>query len=285
LTIHEMELTDLMSFYENNEVIFTLYHERQGMWDRMQQLESTSNDPGRYTNRGGNLLKEERERKTISKRLPKLEAEIYELVAAYNKRHKRPFTVHGRPIDEVIQSDWERKGELKQTQLSARKKKDTTPTNLKSHQITTIKTPRTVGSNLTAGRKMTKMMASASTISVASSRYLHPGSARKAANVTRSATTLRAGDKRKLPAVPLSMAHAKRSLLKELSNSPAFLKPSKPMTRQSPSRSKPATTATLKVYDSGSATKRVSSVEYLKVDRIDEIISLPPLSVHEAVMD
>jgi Ase1/PRC1/MAP65 family protein len=253
LTIHEMELQDLKSFYENNAAIFDLYQDRQEMWNRKQQLECTSHDPGRYTNRGGNLLKEEKERKILSKRLPKIEAEIGTLVIAYNKRHKRPFTVHGRPIEEAIQADWERDRNLKQALLSARKKKDETP---KANNATTIRTPRTAGSNLTTTRKM-----ATSTMSVASTKYLHPSSsAKKPANITRSATTLRAGDKRKLPSPPLTMAHAKRSLLKELSNSPAFLKPGRPVTKQQTSHIavKVASTASMKVYNAGTTTKRVS---------------------------
>lgn len=101
--------------------IFDLVKERQTLWDRMNALEAKPSEPGRYNNRGGQLLKEEKERKMISKKLPIIEQELIELVQEYEARHTRKFTIHGEPLDEVIQRAWSRKEEAKELVKSARK--------------------------------------------------------------------------------------------------------------------------------------------------------------------
>lgn len=58
-----------------------MIEQRKVLWDRMAALEAKASEPGRYNNRGGQLLKEERERKTIANKLPKIEAELTELVS------------------------------------------------------------------------------------------------------------------------------------------------------------------------------------------------------------
>lgn len=66
LEMHEDELRELKLFYENNEPIFKLIQERQDLWNQMELLQNKEQDPKRYANRGGQLLKEEKERKMIS---------------------------------------------------------------------------------------------------------------------------------------------------------------------------------------------------------------------------
>lgn len=39
---------------------------RKNLWLKMTELEARSTEPGRYHNRGGQLLKEEKERKAIA---------------------------------------------------------------------------------------------------------------------------------------------------------------------------------------------------------------------------
>uniref|UniRef100_A0A1A9Z4W8 Protein regulator of cytokinesis 1 n=1 Tax=Glossina pallidipes TaxID=7398 RepID=A0A1A9Z4W8_GLOPL len=80
LMLHELELEDLKLYYENNRQLFELYADRNILWDRMQALEAKASEPGRYNNRGGQLLKEEKERKTIDTKLPKIERQIQQLV-------------------------------------------------------------------------------------------------------------------------------------------------------------------------------------------------------------
>uniref|UniRef100_A0A1B0FHD6 Protein regulator of cytokinesis 1 n=1 Tax=Glossina morsitans morsitans TaxID=37546 RepID=A0A1B0FHD6_GLOMM len=79
LQLHELELKDLKSFYENNRQLFELFADRNILWCRMQALEARVSEPGRLNNRGGQLLKEEKERKTIATKLPKVEQQIRDL--------------------------------------------------------------------------------------------------------------------------------------------------------------------------------------------------------------
>lgn len=104
-------------------------------------LETKENDPGRYKNRGGNLLKEEKERKAIASKLPKILEEITELVNNYEQMTNRKFLVFGRSVLEVISEDYDKRRELKEGQMSARKEvKGVTP----SYRNTTTRTPMSV---------------------------------------------------------------------------------------------------------------------------------------------
>lgn len=127
LILHEMELEDLKAFYQNNEKIFKLFEDRQILWDRMIALEKKASEPGRYNNRGGQLLKEEKERKTIASKLPKIESLITELVQEYEEKEHKKFQIYGEDILELISRDWEKKKIEKEKLSSARKNPPQTP--------------------------------------------------------------------------------------------------------------------------------------------------------------
>ncbi|XP_017125771.1 protein regulator of cytokinesis 1-like [Drosophila elegans] len=121
LEAFEMELDELKSYYNSNRKIFDLYANRVELWSRMAALEAKSNDPNRFNNRGGQLLKEERERKAMSCQLPKIDQQITELVNAYTSHTGRPFLVNGVDILESMSADWEVHRQSKK-QPSAQKK-------------------------------------------------------------------------------------------------------------------------------------------------------------------
>ncbi|XP_030378489.1 protein regulator of cytokinesis 1 isoform X2 [Scaptodrosophila lebanonensis] len=121
LELHELELDDLKTYYNNNKELFELFARRAELWERMEALEAKAKEPNRYNNRGGQLLKEERERKTITAKLPKIEQQITELVHAYVEREHHPFLVHGENILERMANDWEQRRQVKEQQSSARK--------------------------------------------------------------------------------------------------------------------------------------------------------------------
>jgi len=121
LELHELELDDLKTFYNKNKEIFDLYESRAELWARMEALEAKASEPNRFNNRGGQLLKEEKERKAITSKLPKIEQQITELVQAYEAQENTAFLVHGENILERMAADWERHRQAKQ-QNSARKK-------------------------------------------------------------------------------------------------------------------------------------------------------------------
>jgi Ase1/PRC1/MAP65 family protein len=64
---HEAEVRRYEIFFTENREIFDLLSRRAELWDRMGQLEIAATDSNRLNNRGGQLLKEEKERKQIQK--------------------------------------------------------------------------------------------------------------------------------------------------------------------------------------------------------------------------
>ncbi|KAH8387925.1 hypothetical protein KR093_010342, partial [Drosophila rubida] len=126
LELHELELDDLKGYYNGNKEIFELFASRGEIWARMEALEAKANEPNRFNNRGGQLLKEERERKAIGSKLPKIEQQITELVQAYELRTRSPFLVYGENILEHMANDWVRLRQAKEQQSSARKQVTTT---------------------------------------------------------------------------------------------------------------------------------------------------------------
>ncbi|XP_065365998.1 protein regulator of cytokinesis 1-like [Calliphora vicina] len=201
LVLHEMELEDLKLYYETNKQIFDLYADRNILWDRMNALESKASEPGRYNNRGGQLLKEEKERKTIATKLPKIEQQICELVRQYEEIEHAPFLVFGENIIDVMAAQWDQKRRDKEMLQSARKnagkQKSATKTN------STMRTPLS--------------MKNASSVS---SLRKTPSTSSLASNAAASS------QKRKLNPTDRNTPMAKRSLMNALNSPSVFLKPS-----------------------------------------------------------
>ncbi|XP_049293352.1 protein regulator of cytokinesis 1-like [Anopheles funestus] len=209
LKIHELELENLKTFYNENEAIFQMVHQRQEMWDRMLALENKSNDPTRYNNRGGKLLEEEKERRRISCQLPKIEAKLLETCKQYEEEHGRQFTVYGTSVQEVIEQQWKQREESKHQISSARKKANG------------ILGMSSVGR--TPGRGGDSMIKSSSIMGSNRSRLMAGGGSTMKAPITpllaKSATKAGSYLKRKMATPTNNTMHAKRSLLREL-NSP-----------------------------------------------------------------
>ncbi|XP_033241793.1 protein regulator of cytokinesis 1-like [Drosophila pseudoobscura] len=122
LELHELVLDDLKSFYKCNKVIFDLYGTRAELWSRMQALVAKANEPKRFNNRAGQLLKEENERKAITSKLRKIEHQITELVREYEVQSHRPFLVYGENILELMAgSEWKRCPQTKQQNPALKK--------------------------------------------------------------------------------------------------------------------------------------------------------------------
>ncbi|XP_037931858.1 protein regulator of cytokinesis 1-like [Teleopsis dalmanni] len=121
LVLHELELDDLQTYYETNQEIFELFESRKILWERMMALENKATEPGRYNNRGGQLLKEEKERKTITTKLPIIERKITELVKIYKVREHKPFTVYGENIVDYMSNEWAQKRQAKEQRTNIRK--------------------------------------------------------------------------------------------------------------------------------------------------------------------
>lgn len=213
LLSHETALKDLQCYYENNKEIFELYENRKILWDRMTALELKALDPGRYNNRGGQLLKEEKERKVIQTKLPKIEQRIKQLVIKYEEREQQPFLVFGENILDVIAAEWENLRQTKAQFSSARKKSH-------SPKVLVRGTPMALKNSSTGSMGRTPLQSRNRAIQSSETK------------------------KRKLNAADKLIPLPKRSLLYSVNKPGTFLKPSNEVKR-SPSKSPQKTTRVL----------------------------------------
>ncbi|XP_012229224.2 protein regulator of cytokinesis 1-like isoform X1 [Linepithema humile] len=121
LMLHELEVEKLRKFYNDNRTIFDLLEQRENVIIKIKELLQRANNPDRYHNRGGQLLMEERERKTIQKKLPKIEEELRQLINEYETVHNQMFTIHGTSLENVLAESWENIHHEKETIKKARK--------------------------------------------------------------------------------------------------------------------------------------------------------------------
>lgn len=84
-------------------------------------MDAKQNEPNRFNNRGGQLLREEKERKIADAKIPKIEKEIAALVEEYYEKSKRKFTINGECLVEMMEHDWESYRGSKELLKSARK--------------------------------------------------------------------------------------------------------------------------------------------------------------------
>ncbi|XP_031350000.1 protein regulator of cytokinesis 1-like isoform X2 [Photinus pyralis] len=123
LSIHDLELRKLHVYYSNNSDLFALLEKRSELWSRMLELENNASAPDRLKNRGCQLLKEEKERNTLQKRLPKIEQELIRLADLYAVKHKKPFYSYSKTVHEIIAETHSTLDEDKKQKLSILKQK------------------------------------------------------------------------------------------------------------------------------------------------------------------
>lgn len=107
LTLHEIEVEKMQKFYNDNRVIFELLEQRESLLKKTKELIQRETNPDRFHNRGGQLLMEEKERKVIQKKLPKLEEELNQLVNEYEKKNNCKFTIYGISLENILTESWE----------------------------------------------------------------------------------------------------------------------------------------------------------------------------------
>ena len=87
-------------------LLFFIQIQRRALcWAKWLELEAIEDDPGRLANRGGALLKHEKEKKSTKKMLDRAEADIKKLDAEYVKVHGTHFTIRGIPVLECIDEE------------------------------------------------------------------------------------------------------------------------------------------------------------------------------------
>ncbi|XP_064153439.1 protein regulator of cytokinesis 1-like isoform X2 [Anguilla rostrata] len=107
LSRHDKELLKVKAFYEKARPLLETVERWNKNWVLFHDFEKKASDPNRFSNRGGALLKEAKERVRVQKLLPKLEEELRSGAAAWEKDHGTVFLVWGERAADRITSQWE----------------------------------------------------------------------------------------------------------------------------------------------------------------------------------
>ncbi|XP_039714125.1 protein regulator of cytokinesis 1 isoform X2 [Pteropus medius] len=105
--LHDAEIVRLRNYYEVHKDLFEGVHKWEKSWKLFLELERKASDPSRLTNRGGNLLKEEKQRARLQKTLPKLEEELKAQIENWEEAHSKAFVVNGQKFMEYVTEQWE----------------------------------------------------------------------------------------------------------------------------------------------------------------------------------
>nr|XP_016853767.1 PREDICTED: protein regulator of cytokinesis 1 [Anolis carolinensis] len=103
---HDAEILRMKQYYETHQELFEGVRKWEDSWRHFQELERKASDPSRFTNRGGNLLKEEKLRVKLQKTLSKLEAELQDRVERWEQEHREPFLVQEQPFLQYVAEQW-----------------------------------------------------------------------------------------------------------------------------------------------------------------------------------
>lgn len=101
--------------------LFKKFNDYKILVERLIALDAKENEPGRLNNRGGQLLKEEKERNAINSKLPKIDSEICAMAKQFEEENKRKFLVWGEDILLVIENFYTARKTMKKEHVSARK--------------------------------------------------------------------------------------------------------------------------------------------------------------------
>nr|XP_028568626.1 protein regulator of cytokinesis 1-like isoform X2 [Podarcis muralis] len=96
LSQHDEELLRIKEVYEKNKHLYDNVHKWNAIGERLGELEKKSTDPSRLLNRGGTLLKEERERSKLQKQLLKLGEELKKDTEDWEKENNSHFLVNNQ---------------------------------------------------------------------------------------------------------------------------------------------------------------------------------------------
>ncbi|CAM9408539.1 unnamed protein product [Bubo scandiacus] len=107
LELHDAEVGKMKSYYETHKDLFEAVQKWEESWKLFLELERKATDPSRFTNRGGNLLKEEKQRAKLQKTLSKLQEELETRVQAWEAEFEGAFLVKGQHFMEYMTEQWQ----------------------------------------------------------------------------------------------------------------------------------------------------------------------------------
>uniref|UniRef100_A0A3Q1F1T8 Protein regulator of cytokinesis 1a n=1 Tax=Acanthochromis polyacanthus TaxID=80966 RepID=A0A3Q1F1T8_9TELE len=141
LNLHEAEVSTLKKYYESHSELFEGVSKWQDNWTLYLELDKKANDPSRFNNRGGNLLKEEKQRSDLQKSLPKLEKNLKAQIDAWEEQHCKEFLVNGQKFLEYVQQQWDQHHSEKEKEKLERQMKKTKQTQEDMLYGTVMRTP------------------------------------------------------------------------------------------------------------------------------------------------
>merc|ERR1712013_928387 len=156
LEAHEAEAAKVKNYLHDNKELFNKVAQRQEVWNKFMELERRAKDPSRLLNaRGKSLLVEEKERNKVNKALPRVEQELEDLIADWERLHQTQFLVGGVCLKDFIETQKQEHVQQLEAEKHAREKqkketllqetrygaKPSTPARLKGHNSTAKMTP------------------------------------------------------------------------------------------------------------------------------------------------
>ncbi|MEE6460342.1 hypothetical protein FKM82_000927 [Ascaphus truei] len=130
---HDEEVVRLKLHYEKCKEMLEAVIKWETNWEQFVVLEKKASDPNRFSNRGGTLLKQEKDRAKLQKLLSRLEEELKTRIEAWEADHGYAFLVRGCRFVDYVASQWETHKRQKE-----REKQDKTN---KKDETTAYKTP------------------------------------------------------------------------------------------------------------------------------------------------
>ncbi|XP_035383534.1 protein regulator of cytokinesis 1-like isoform X2 [Electrophorus electricus] len=128
LNLHDSELLKVKEFYKVARPLLENLEKWEKNWALFQDFERKAADPNRFSNRGGALLKESKDRAKVQKLLPKLEEELKARVDTWETEQGCTFLMKGQSVMEYISRQWEEYRSQKDKEKNERmsKKADST---------------------------------------------------------------------------------------------------------------------------------------------------------------
>lgn len=99
-------------YYEFCREIYALIEKYKDLWQKIKELEKEEEQPDRYKNRGGKLLREEKERNKLQKQISLAEDKLLKFSSEYYLQHGKPFLTRGVTIDYYINHEREAQKEV-----------------------------------------------------------------------------------------------------------------------------------------------------------------------------
>ncbi|XP_053128405.1 protein regulator of cytokinesis 1 isoform X2 [Hemicordylus capensis] len=138
---HDQEVAELRRYFEAHQPLFEGVQKWEKNWRLFQELERKATDPSRFTNRGGQLLKEEKLRARLQKTLSKLEEELRGQVERWEEEQAQAFLVNGQRFVEYVAEQWQLHHLEKEREKQERQLKKTRQTEEEMMYGSTPRTP------------------------------------------------------------------------------------------------------------------------------------------------